>query len=205
MCWAPASPRARLLLPWGQKGNRGTELQYRASSGAESFTEKLSCLITSLCVCVCVRFSQIAGFIWMYSRGGAAKPNDALCSFRIHSTCISSLSTDNLRKRNTTCKCATKLWKWSDCNDKPSRLKRRWVAILYFSLLSLEDHCNYVPYISPFSALELLKLSSLRKWLISPLYITFTPGMCAPRGVHEELDSIVHSSGELLSSPAVRL
>ena len=48
-----------------------------------------------------------------------------------------SLSRDNYRgkKHLQTHYFTTKLWKWSYHNDKPSRLKRRWVTILYFRLL----------------------------------------------------------------------
>ena len=57
---------ARLLLPWGQRSNRGTELQKHASTGVEQFQNermKLSCYHTSVCL------SHVAGFIWMYFWG----------------------------------------------------------------------------------------------------------------------------------------
>lgn len=54
--------RASLLLPWGQRSNRGTEPQQRASSGGmESFTTGgWSLLVVNVC------FSHLAGVIWMY-------------------------------------------------------------------------------------------------------------------------------------------
>lgn len=124
--------RARLLLPWGQRSNRGTEPQQRASSGDWIFQNermKLSCSDMSVC------FSHIAGFIWMYFWSGPDRPKDVLCS--LNSLCLNQQFIQSLFQTNPLAnalflKKTTILWKWSYHHDKPSRLKRRWVTILHF-------------------------------------------------------------------------
>lgn len=86
---------ARLLLPWGQQSNRGTERQQRASSGGWTFYDermRLSCDDMSVC------FSHFAGFIWMYFWGGPHRPKDSLW---ILFAWFNNLSRDHLKKQKT--------------------------------------------------------------------------------------------------------
>ena len=94
-----------------------------------------------------VSFSHTAGFIWMYFWGGHEKTKKINPALRVIVLCV-HVYRDNNRKKifaKWFYLLITKLLKWSYHNDKPSRLKRRWVTMFDFlTLTSLR-----VPYIVP--------------------------------------------------------
>lgn len=188
-----------------QQGNWAAATRFRWSRKILNKRMKLSRCDMSHC------FSHITGFIWMYfwATTGADRTKDVPCTLKS----LHLYEDTSSEKESYTCKCtlrfflSMKIWKWCHDNHQPFRHKTRWVTMLSFLFLFPQITVIYVTFTSPsFFGAELLRLSSHSKWLLLYLCTLFSlSGMCVSSGVQEESAYIIHHSGELLSSPTVRL